>query len=823
MKVCATAFSLLLLLSACLAGFAAAKPAVAVKVTLPTKAGALALADSYLKLVTPQLSMEEKSAVDTVKFKLDSLKTTPTMQVDAIDELVNHCTIALAKTEGIEAIIVTSAWLVKYAPANPRVINLFGVVLHTIGKNPDAIPMLEYAHAVNPKSELILLNAANTYLDLNQDAKAKAYIDKVIAQDAKNKSAWSALAAYWYKKGDMKQTLDALMKAAALGGGVVQKKSDPAQKVVEQTLVSGNDGIETIEQKLAKTNTLMPNTAADLIDEQFPAEAKQIRDRYLKLVDNEKMIMPPLPQMNVSGVKGWTEQGEPYMAEWQDAFRKNAEDGMFEVMHLQTGINKGDSEKEKERKGLIEANKQLEKSFADAQKMMKAMAGMPGVSAAQLAQMKAQMVKSQQEARADLKRRMAEAGISSLSEAPDTIEPAVITSDADAEKIGGDEVIPGYDYGSPFAGTNYRAYMFIRNDYEIYFMKYYKKVLADVGDILKVYAGKLAEEKKTHDTKMEEINTQEDLARKEVEKSGGVFLNDKFEMDRRKETLRYKKMVNAISDDYFAQWSSYSFSRYDRKMKPMLDQFWATCAVYIRNMNQPEVLKAEYARCKQDFWMYAGLAVGMMNPGQFTYFPETVEEERQLEYDIAKAKDDAAAKANEYKGQTKAADNAYVKWLEDNFALGLSGEFLTAKITPRQLTIEEYICGMNFKHVFDFKTGDWTTTRSFAAKIDVGIQVGPMKAGVSARADILESYDTYNIGNGKLVNCGSTFAKGSVTGAMGAGDLSVSETMKVTLDPAAQSELSVKFSNSAGLKNKLWGSSDPGRPNDKVTVSGSAP
>jgi hypothetical protein len=425
------------------------------------------------------------------------------------------------------------------------------------------------------------------------------------------------------------------------------------------------------------------------------------------------------------------------------------------------------------------------------------------------------------DARADLKHRMSEAGITSLSETPERTEPATITSDADAEKIGADDVDPGVDFGSPFASSNYRTYMFIRDSYELYFMKYYKKAEENVANILTVYAAQVDKENKLYAQRLAPIEEQEEANRKEAEKSGGVPDNAKFEMDKRKETLRHKKAVNALSDEFFAQWSSYSLSQYDRKMKPMLDQFWATCAVYIRNMNQPEILKAEYARCKQCFWTNGGLAVGMMNVTDFTYYPETVEEERQIELEIAQAKDEAEAKAKEYKKQTKAADQAFVKWLEDNFALGISGEFVTAKITPRQLTIEEYIFGMNFKHVFDFKTGDWTTYRSFAAKVDIGIQVGPMKAGVQARADMLESYDTYNIGNGKLVDCGSSFAKGNVTGSLGAGDVGVSGTVKVTLDPAAESELSAKFSGGMGVKNKLWGNAD--KSSEKINLSGNAP
>ena len=87
--------------------------------------------------------------------------------------------------------------------------------------------------------------------------------------------------------------------------------------------------------------------------------------------------------------------------------------------------------------------------------------------------------------------------------------------------------------------------------------------------------------------------------------------------------------------------------------------------------------------------------------------------------------------------------------MEDNFALGIAGEFLSLKLTPRRMTIEEYIAGMNFKHVFDFKTGEWTTYRSFRAKIDVGIEVGPLKARWRRAPTSSRSYDTYNVRTGR--------------------------------------------------------------------------
>jgi hypothetical protein len=91
--------------------------------------------------------MEGKESVAKILFALDAQKNVPAIQGQAIAELVNHCTIALAKTKGIESVLVTSAHLVRYAPDNPRTINLFGVVLHAIGRNADAIAVLEYAYA----------------------------------------------------------------------------------------------------------------------------------------------------------------------------------------------------------------------------------------------------------------------------------------------------------------------------------------------------------------------------------------------------------------------------------------------------------------------------------------------------------------------------------------------------------------------------------------------------------------------------------------------------------------------------------------------------
>jgi|GEM_PF-1678684 len=798
MRLIFVVISILIAIAVFQSGFCAGKSSPTVLTIQPTKACVLVLADTYIKEVTPQMTLEEESAVDKIKFTLDSKKNVKTFFNQSIDELVNSCTVQLATNQGIEAVIVTSALLVKYAPDNPRTANLFGVVLHSIGKDKEAIAVLEYTHKLNPVSELVMLNAANVYLDLNQDEKCKALADKVLSRNSKNKAAYSLLATYWFKQGDLKKTLDAMTKAASFGGYKVQKKAEKNDETVRENTVTQTDEIETIEEKLAKTNSLTPNTTADLIEDQFPNQAQQIRDKYCKLIDDERIIMPPLPQVNTSGVQNWKLKGEPYIKSWQKAFRDNATNSMMEVAHLQANVNKGDSRKTIKAKGKAAENVKIQQSIPDAQKLMAMMENMPGIPKAKIAAAKKKLQESLKKQNIMTPPAVSYGDDSQSSDEDDS----PIKSDDDLAKYESADLPPGWDSGSVFATCNYRNYLLIKNNYQAYFNKYLQDINGKVDDILKVYNNKVDEEDQKHNDEMDKIKEEQKKAQA-ARASGAKVDMSKYETDRRQETLRYKRAINALGDDYFAQWANLVLPQYHKKMKPALDNLWSVCALYVRNMNDPEVLKNEYCDLKRMFWTNAGMAVGSMNVADFKYYPETNEQQRQYDADLLSDREDAQAREEEYKNQTKMAESAFEKWIEDTFALSISGEFLSMKITPRKLTVEEYIAGMNFKHVLDFKTGNWTTYRSFSAKLDMGIQIGPLKAGVSASADILESYDTINVRTGQVVNSGSSFASADVAGSVGDKNLKVGGSMNVTLDPAAESELSVKFSKSMGLKGKL--------------------
>jgi hypothetical protein len=89
---------------------------------------------------------------------------------------------------------VLSAYLVTFAPDDARTVTLFGVVLHGFGKDPEAIPVLEDGRALAPGGELLMLNAANVHLDLDQDEQARALLDRVLVQNDEDKGAYPALA-----------------------------------------------------------------------------------------------------------------------------------------------------------------------------------------------------------------------------------------------------------------------------------------------------------------------------------------------------------------------------------------------------------------------------------------------------------------------------------------------------------------------------------------------------------------------------------------------------------------------------------------------------
>lgn len=769
------------------------------KLLPPTRENVLRIASSLIDEVTPKLSLQEKAVLDSTFFILNSKKKIPALYNEAADELLNHCTIALSNTTAIKPVMITAARLFQDIPDNARTANMLGVVLFATGRTNEARTATGYALALQPRNELVMLNAANIYFDLGMGDEAKRLLDRIIKANPESKSAWSALATYWFSKGDQGKAVEAMIKASALGVGVIQKKADADKKLIETNTAGPGDTHPVLDAKTRAMKDLLPKTTADIIEDRFPEQAAEIRKRYLKLIESETMRMPALPMINTSGAKGWISNGTVIMKAWQKVFFDKAKQEQSSIMAMQYGIKPGDSKAVKKAKGKEAANKQIEQSLKNASDALQAMKGMPGIPESKIRQAEQKLKKAR--AKAGIKTPPAESEEGSATK-DDTRPPAEIASDEDLQKHERSLVIPGWDSGSVFAVTNFRNYVAIRNSYEIYFREYFRDFNGKSADILKVYTDKRQQESQRHEEAMKNISDARDA---EARANDGVVQNpERYQKQVEDEGLLHRKMVNVLGDDYFAQWAGLALIQYKSKMKPKLDEFWNVAALYIRNMNDPEVMKAEYVKVKQIFFMYGSFAVSAVNCGTtFTYAGNTYQEELEMESERAKAKEQAEQDKMEFERNSRFAANAIEKWIDDTFSIGISGQFLSLKLTPRKIVIEEYIAGMNFKHVYDFKTGEWSIYRSFCAKVDIGIQLGPMTAGVSARADILESYDVINTRNGQVVNAGSSFAKASAGGSLGADTLSVSGDATVTLDPAAESELSVKYNGSAGCEGTV--------------------
>jgi len=70
--------------------------------------------------------------------------------------------------------------------------------------------------------------------------------------------------------------------------------------------------------------------------------------------------------------------------------------------------------------------------------------------------------------------------------------------------------------------------------------------------------------------------------------------------ERKQATQRIADELNAIAQDYYQQWAGVFFPQYVGKMKPTLDAYWRVCMLYVRNMNDPEMMRAWYLNVKQE-------------------------------------------------------------------------------------------------------------------------------------------------------------------------------------------------------------------------------
>ena len=392
-KALALVFALQLCLIAGAANAAApGKKPLEIKQTQPTQEGVLELADKYTKLCEPKLEDQDKTAVEEVRKTIeDSKSSAEVFSKKTLDNIISQLTIKLASAKSLDGLTVASAYLVKEFPKNRRVLNLFGSVLHTKDKYKDSIAIFEYTQTLDEESVLTRLNLANAYLDNNKDDKAKALLTKLEFEDSENKAVFRALATYYYKKNNAAKFREYLFKAATFKG-FKKKKAEKQQKKVDDNEVKEGESTGTMETKLKQLEEIIPLTTADIIEEDFPGAAQEIRNKYGKLGDNVRWFLPKLPMINLNGPPDY-QKNEPIVEEWlkvaKDKFAK-----LSKHLAAQSGINLNASKQVRQQQAKAAAKKQVSDSLKQAQQLMKQMENMPGVSKAKIAKAKQKMQKA---------------------------------------------------------------------------------------------------------------------------------------------------------------------------------------------------------------------------------------------------------------------------------------------------------------------------------------------------------------------------------------------------------------------------------------------
>jgi hypothetical protein len=249
-------------------------------------------------------------------------------------------------------------------------------------------------------------------------------------------------------------------------------------------------------------------------------------------------------------------------------------------------------------------------------------------------------------------------------------EPPKSSGDDDVEA--GDEEtkqpdmskLAGYDSGSPWALVNYTNYLSVKRTYELYFGKYFRRYNAEVLDIQKYYAKQVQNENDYFNGLWKQLQRQH--------KMKGNPHGDK-DFPCRQAQLRHKKTLNNHALGAYLKWVNMYMPEYAQKMKPTLDAYWDVCMIYVRSMNDPKVMAREYAEVKKSFVLYSVMAGNGIDGGNaFKYYEETEEEERQLEADLAAAREEAQKKAPVFAEEYKTPEFDVSKWIEDHFVIELA-------------------------------------------------------------------------------------------------------------------------------------------------------
>jgi hypothetical protein len=321
-------------------------------------------------------------------------------------------------------------------------------------------------------------------------------------------------------------------------------------------------------------------------------------------------------------------------------------------------------------------------------------------------------------------------------------------------------------------------------------MKYHRELMAQFTDIMKVYGEKVKQEDDSFKIEWEKLRKEHD----EETQSGNGGPHSGIDEPCRRAQIAHKQRLNAISDDYYRQWSNLYMPQYVNKMKPTLDAYFNVSMLHVRNMTDPKIMEQEYMVAMMTYATWAQQSMGYIEMGgRFGYHPETEQEERALNQEIAKAKDEAKEKENEFKQEFQSPEFSYTDWINDHFVLELSAEFLALKVSPKSIEFEAYVPlvgagGVGAGAKYDFSEEKFETYTGLGGKLEVGVDICGAEAKLEAKGDFYRRTATWDLKNGTYSETDS--AKGEAKASLGP----LSAGAEVELDTQLNAKITGKIS-----------------------------
>ena len=215
--------------------------------------------------------------------------------------------------------------------------------------------------------------------------------------------------------------------------------------------------------RLDKLQDSVPLSTADVLEDEYPEVARQVREQYGRLTVIEKVTMPPLPVVDTSTPEAWTKNSS-IIDQWGDSF------GDKRFLGRVVGVDTTASEQVQDAQAAAAGGAALADGLAVARQALEAMKNVPGLTA---------------EDRADI-----EASLKDINKT--TPEKGAKTPQTPATP-GAPEWM---DRGGLFSDSNWYTYEHIYMSYLAWSKKYWEKYASIIDPILEAYHKKVAEENK---------------------------------------------------------------------------------------------------------------------------------------------------------------------------------------------------------------------------------------------------------------------------------------------------------------------------------------